>query len=118
VLDLVRLAALDQRDVALVEEIVGGFDRGGKVAARIVAQVEDKADQLTAGLLAQILDRGGEQIGRRVVETGEADVTDVAVLEFMTDGRERPGDAFQRYGDQSACAGPLSIRSTSGRLWS
>ena len=72
------LAALDDRDVALVDERVGHLYRVIKAAAGVVAQIDDEPDQLVAGLRPQILDRGGQGVGRPGLERGQPDIADIA----------------------------------------
>ena len=88
---LVGIAALDGGDVALVEKGVGGRDSVLEIAARVVAQVEDKAEQLAAGFLPKILHRGGERRRGAVVKTGQPQIADIAVFDPRRDGLELLG---------------------------
>src|SRR5262249_30233388 len=88
--DAVALAALDDGDVALVDERVGRGDRHFETAAGVVAQVEDQADELVARLCAQILDRSVEHCRRAILKGGQPNVANVARFEPGGDGGERP----------------------------
>jgi hypothetical protein len=81
-------AAFDHCDVALVDKRVSRCDRRVEAAARIVAEIDDEADQLVAGLLPHVVDRVGKRLRGLIVETGDADITDVAAFEAAGDGRQ------------------------------
>ncbi len=103
-LGVVGLVALDDGDIALVDKIVGGGYRGIEIAAGIVAQIDDEAGQLAAGLLPQILDGVGESAGCRRIECGDPDITDIAAFEARGDGREFVGGALDLDIDRAAAA--------------
>ena len=103
-LGIIGLAALDDGDLALVDKGVGHRDRCIKIAARAVAQIDDEADQLVAGLLAQLLDGIGQCAGSRGIEPGEADIGNVPTLDPGADGRKFARGALQLGLDRRAGA--------------
>src|SRR5260370_10895119 len=75
---VLRAAAADRDDLALVEEIVADGDRLVEQPARIVAQVEDDAGELVAGLALQRLYGAFEPVAGALAEIGDSDIADVA----------------------------------------
>ena len=83
-----RFAALDDNDVAFVDEGIGYRDSRLKSAAGVVSQIEDKADHLVAGPLPQILHRIGERRRGSGVEPGNPQIEDVFCLDARGHGLE------------------------------
>src|SRR6185312_16856176 len=77
---VLRAPAADRDDLAVVEEVVADRDRLVEEAARVVAQVEDDAGKLVAGLAPERLDGGLERVAGALAEIGDADIADVAAF--------------------------------------
>ncbi len=98
------MATLDQGDVALVEEGGGRSDGILEIAARIIAQIEDEAGELAAGLLPQFL-HGRSQRGRSaIVETGQPQIADIAFFDPRGDGLKIIGGSLDRDLDRRSLA--------------
>src|SRR6516225_7375681 len=83
-LGFLGVAAARRHDLALLQERVGDRDRLIEQSARIVAQVDDEAPELVAGLGGEIGDRLLQVLGGLLVELGDADKTDVVAFEART----------------------------------
>jgi hypothetical protein len=90
-LSLLGGAAAYRHDLALLQERIGDRDRLIEQSARIVAQVDDEALELVAGLRGQIGDRLLQAFGSLLVELGNADEGDVVALEVRAH-RAHPDD--------------------------
>jgi hypothetical protein len=84
-LSVIGTASARRDDLAALDEGARDGDRLIEQPARIVAQVDDEADQLVAGLLLQVLDRVLEPGVSLLVEAGDADVADIVPLEMRLD---------------------------------
>ena len=70
-----------RHDLALVEEGIADADRLVQQPARVVAQVEDVALQLSlADVLLKALERGAQIVSGMLVELGDLDVADIVLL--------------------------------------
>src|SRR6266487_1876964 len=90
-------AAARRHDLALLQERVGDRDRLIEQSARIVAQVDNEALELVAGLGGEVGDRFLEALGGLLVELGDADKADVVAFEARAhrahlDARAGDGD--------------------------
>src|SRR6266404_2588022 len=74
-------AAARRYDLALLQERIGDRNRLVEQSARIVAQVDDEALELVAGLGGEVGDRLLEPLGGLLVELGDADEADVVAFE-------------------------------------
>src|SRR6266498_1521961 len=74
-------AAARRYDLALLQERIGDRNRLVEQSARIVAQVDDEALELVAGLGGEVGDRFLEALGGLLVELGDADKADVVAFE-------------------------------------
>src|SRR5499433_776783 len=83
-LGFLGVAAARRHDLALLQERVGDRDRLIKQSTRIVAQVDDEALELVAGLGGEVGDRLLEPLGGLLVELGDADKADVIAFEMRT----------------------------------
>src|SRR5262249_41965727 len=83
-LGFLGIAAARRHDLALLQERIGDRDRLIEQSARIVAQVDDKALELVAGLGGEAGDRLFQALGGLLVELGDADKTDVVAFEART----------------------------------
>src|SRR5262245_56651335 len=96
-LGLLGGSAARRYDFALLQERVGDRDRLIEQSARIVAQVDDEALELVAGLGGEVGDRLLQALGGLLVELGDADKTDVVAFEARAhrahlDARAGDGD--------------------------
>jgi hypothetical protein len=74
-------AAAGRHDLALLQERIGDRYRLIEQSARIVAQVDNEALELVAGLGGEVGDRFLEALGGLLVELGDADKADVVAFE-------------------------------------
>src|SRR5262245_40638346 len=80
-LGFLGVAAARRHDLALLQERVGDRDRLIEQSARVVAQVDDEALELIAGLGGEVGDRLLQALGSLLVELGDADKADVVAFE-------------------------------------
>ena len=80
-LGFLGVAAARRHDLALLQERVGDGDRLIEQSARIVAQIDDEALELVAGLGGEVGDRLFQALGGLLVELGDADKADVVAFE-------------------------------------
>ena len=80
-LGFLGVAAAGRDDLALLQERVRDRDRLVEQAARIVAQIDDKALELVAGLGREVGDRLLQAVGGLLVELGDADVADIVAFD-------------------------------------
>src|SRR5262245_3943519 len=90
-------AAAGRDDLALLQERIGDRDRLIEQSARIVAQVDDEALELVAGLGGEVGDRLLQVCGGLLTELGDADKADVVPFEARAhrahlDARAGDGD--------------------------
>src|ERR1700751_2376600 len=83
-LRLLGVAPACRYDLALLQEAVGDRDRLVEQSAGIVAQVDDVALDLVAGLGGKVGDRLLQAFGGLLVELGDADEADVVAFESRT----------------------------------
>src|SRR5713101_1884821 len=69
-------------DLALLQERIGDRNRLVEQSARVVAQVDDEALELVAGLGGEVGDRLLQVLGGLLVELGDADKADVVAFEM------------------------------------
>src|SRR6476659_2971734 len=96
-LSFLGVAAARRYDLASLQEGVGDRDRLVEQSAGIVAQVDDVALELVAGLGGKVGDRLLQAFGGLLVELGDADEADVVAFEPRThradlDARTGNGD--------------------------
>jgi hypothetical protein len=77
-------AAAGRHDLALLQERIGDRYRLIEQSARIVAQVDNEALELVAGLGGEVGDRFLEALGGLLVEGGDADKADGVAFEART----------------------------------
>src|SRR5712691_3240699 len=103
-LRLLRIAAAGRDNLALLEERIGDRDRLIKQPAGIVAQIDDKALELVAGLGREIADRLLEPIRRLLVELGDANEADIVTFHARTHRAHADDIARDRYLDRLVLA--------------
>ncbi len=106
-LRLVGVSSAGRNDLAAVDEGVGDLDRLIEQPAGIVAQVYDVALQVRRpGVGAEMIEGLAHPVVRLLIELGDADIADVAVLETPAHGLDvddlalRPWPAGRPLGTQ------------------
>src|SRR6516165_9021581 len=96
-LGFLGVAAARRHDLTLLQERIGDGDRLIEQPTRIVAQVDDEALELVAGLGGEVGDRLLQSLGGLLVELSDADKPDVIAFEMRAhrahlDARAGDGD--------------------------